>query len=468
MRQERTISKLKKYAVLSILLCLCVLTLLNVGAAWLEERSGLTADMTDNKLYSLSEDTKRELGKLSSNVDIYSVSMLYGENTMLEAVLAAFNRESDQVNLYRVKSHISEKILEKIGVDKNAAQGNYIVVANEDLSRYQLLYEDDMFVKDDEGMNIAMKAEMKVTSAMKYVATGVMRKIKLLSGHMETSAIQLTELWNLLDNTNSQVEVCQLSEEGLDPQNDLLLVIGPKTDLEEEEYEKITEFLGQGGNAVFMMSRAELDQATGTMKIYLGNMERFNSIFKEYGIQVNQDMVMSNDLNAVSIDASTISMALSNHPICQGVEDKVVMSQCGSVTVGEGAEIIASTSPKSYSKELSMDIATLKQEEGDKAGPFGVAAVGKKGNSTIVVYSSASMAKDGALSIEGNKRLVMNTIEYAWEQEDSLEIGSKNLSASRGMDVPRAVTAILSVVLIPMLVVLAGIWTIGGRNKKGR
>ena len=73
-------------------------------------------------------------------------------------------------------------------------------------------------------------------------------------------------------------------------------------------------------------------------------MDRFNHIFARYGIQLNQDMIMSSDLNAVSIDAATISMVIADHPICEGIDETVVLSQCSSLNVTDGAEIILSLS----------------------------------------------------------------------------------------------------------------------------
>ena len=470
-RGKTTISKLKKYSVFSILVFLAVLICVNLGASWLEEQAGLTADMTDNQLYSLSGDTKRELDQLDQTIDIYSVSMPYGENEMIQAVLSAYGAASDKIALHIIHPNMSQRTLEELGLSSDSmAQGNFVVVTNGDRSRYRVIYEEDMFLQDSSGENISLRAEMKVTSAIRYVSTGVVQKIKLLAGHMETPTIQLTELLNLLDMTNSQVELCQLADDDatLDPQNDILLAIAPKTDLEEAEYEKLSEFLAQGGNAIFMMSRAETDETASATKIYLNDMDRFNHIFARYGIQLNQDMIMSSDLNAVSIDAATISMVIADHPICEGIDETVVLSQCSSLNVTDGAEIILSTSEQSYAKQLSADITTLKKEAGDAEGPFGVVAVGRdeEADSTIVVYSSASLVQDGALALEGNKKLLLNTVDYAWERDDSLDIANKELGGTWDMDIQRTVVAAVCIAFIPLLAVAAGIWIITGRNKK--
>ena len=85
-----------------------------------------------------------------------------------------------------------------------------------------------------------------------------------------------------------------------------------------------------------------------------------------------------------------------------------------------------------------------------------------------MVFTSASLVKDEVLAIEGNQSLVRNTVDYVWQREDNLNIGTKSLAAAEGMEVQRTIVAAVSIAFIPMFIVAIGIWAIAGRNKKRR
>jgi ABC-type uncharacterized transport system involved in gliding motility auxiliary subunit len=124
--------------------------------------------------------------------------------------------------------------------------------------------------------------------------------------------------------------------------------------------------------------------------------------------------------------------------------------------------LIANTSQFSWAeRDLSLfDQGVAQQDNGDKSGPLGVAAVGEIGEKNrIAVFGSADFVSNRFFDFSGNSDLFLNTINWIVGDEKLISIRPK--VAQKGeLTITRnqlSVIFIVTVVLLPSIVLFSGI-----------
>ena len=139
------------------ILIVAVLLLAAAVLSGVESAQGGGIDLTDNGVYTLSDETCGMLDALDVNIDIYTLYSPGNENRIITALLKKFAANSTMLAVSNVDPSGSR---EEISFAENAsglAVGS-IIVALEDGSRYTVLSSGSLYVTDGEGTALVTEA----------------------------------------------------------------------------------------------------------------------------------------------------------------------------------------------------------------------------------------------------------------------------------------------------------------------
>lgn len=275
-------------------MALVLTILLNIFGALLTERFGLTADLTQNKLYQLSGETVEYLQTLKQPV---SIQMLAREEIF--AGVSAYNAQANEI-LHKFAQNGKNVTLSYVDFVKDPTfasrypsltmkQGDVLVSSGE---KYRLVKTEELFNYSTTAANqlviASSKAEQSLLTAVLNVTSEEKVTVAVIGGHAE---YEMPAFQTLLTNNNYALSNVNLLTGTLAPETKIALLIAPKTDLSAEEIDKLDAFLandGQYGKTLLYCADAEQGR--------LPNMEAF---LKEWGVSVDDGAVFETDENRV-------------------------------------------------------------------------------------------------------------------------------------------------------------------------
>lgn len=470
-------SFVKRYSLLSICLLLVALIILNVGLTFLAHRSGLRLDLSQKRLYSLSQESLATLSNLDQETAIYYISSPQNQDELITLLLETYASASPQVNLIMSNPENDLRITQRFGLEEN---GSYVVVSLPDGSRFRVLPIQDLYLTNTKTGALATTAELKITSALQYVDTGVTQSIRFLEGHGETSPSNLTNLLIYLDSRNFELSTLNLlsSSATLDPASDIVVVVSPQSDISYEETLLLNNFLDNGGRMLLLMDNSKYNKNTGTLQLFLSSLPNFQGLLARYNLVLNQDLIIGSDLTTAGIGATKLMVTVLESPLAQENGElppgqSVVFGEASSITITQEYEDVTVTpllvsQSSCYAKSLHYPINLLQEEE-DATGPFYTGALAQKGDSKVILYSTSSFVGNEEIGISGNLDLLLTSIDSLNRSDLSLDITPKQLGQNP-LDFPgdasKMLLTICIVILLPAGVLALGFLLWARRRKR--
>ena len=290
-------AKNKRFTALAWILAILVL-IVAVPLNLIFERVNVNFDLTPNKMYTLTETTRDYLDKLDAmgkTVDVYFLTKLDDLKDDLECLalyrtLLAY-KEHKCINLIDFDPDTDPESLRKINPNGiyNLSSGDFLFVYNGLVKRLpgSLMYTYQLD-EDEKVVGAEFRAENYFTGYIKSVVEGITPTVYFLSGHNEVPLSEMTKLQANLGNYNYGAKELNLMTDGHIPSDCCILVIAsPKTDLTEEEYNKILVYAQNGGHLSILMSPDDSDT------IFM-NIEK---LLSNYCIGMNYNRVEETDSN---------------------------------------------------------------------------------------------------------------------------------------------------------------------------
>lgn len=416
----------------TVLMFLGILVALN----WISNRQHKRWDLTANKQFSLSDQTKKILTELQKPLAIkgfYEGGPTGGERQMRDQ-LEEYGYSSKQVSVEYI-----DAVKDPIRAKSYAVQTYGTVV---------LEY-------DGRTERAAQADEQTLTNALKKVIEGQAKKIYFVQGHGEHSSADTDRrrgysvIAEALASDNFEVALLPLAQDGKVPDDATVLVIaGPQTDFFVPELDAVRAFLKKGGKLMLL-----LDPADKTSAVPLPNLIAFA---KEWGITVGDDIVVDASGVGRMINAGPeVPIAMPVEPAHAITRDFRLMTAfplTRSVTPAEGgtdgkvAQKVLQTSPQSWAEtDLKGLFATSRPApepaKGDKQGPVSIAAAVTaaapdapapatadlpKPESRVVVVGDSDFMSNSAIGIQGNRDLALNIANWLAQQENLIAIRPKD------------------------------------------
>ena len=451
-------------ASVSVLIVLGILIAVN----YLSTKQNKRWDLTENRQYSLSEQTVKLLRGLNAPVKF----LVFDQADRLERFkprLNEFAYNSDKVQV------------EYIDADKRPVQAKEY-----EIQSYGTVVVDYMGRRE----RVTTDNEQDLTNALIKVLNPQEKRVYFLSGHGEkdptdTERVGYSSIIDTLRRDNYQWEKLILAQTNAVPQNATVLVLaGPKTDLLDTEAELLRRYLAANGKLLVMLDPPENFKTPAPMPNLTG-------LLKEWGITPTDSVIV--DVSGLT-NVASVPVAAPPYPT-HAITDRfnliTMFPMTRAIVPAAGAPAERTAQPFVQTTQRAWaetNLSTLEQadalrpetDKGDLAGPVTIAlavavpskaetpsAEKKEGEESkspetrVVVFGDSDFVANAYLGIEGNGDLFMNTVNWLAQQESLIAIRPKQAADRRLTMTANHITGMfwLSIVLVPAFVLGTGVYT---------
>jgi ABC-type uncharacterized transport system involved in gliding motility auxiliary subunit len=429
------------YLAIYVIVILAVL-----GAAnYLASQNNKSFDSTANKRYTLSDQTKKIVSGLKSNVNID----YFDKST-------AFTRAKDLLDRY---ANLSGKVkVNYIDPDKKPDQARMAGVRNYG----SIIVENGL--KKEEAKSLS---EEEVTGALIRTLKTVERTACFVtgSGELSTESTDRGGISNFkasLEKSSFKTQVISFFEKTEVPSTCTVVIIaGPKRDYLQAAVDGLKKFLDNSGKVLFMIDPA-IDFGKGDSN---AGSPLIAKMLEGYGVTLNNDLVI--DASGVGQlfgfnEASPIVTKYESHAITSPMSGQATVFPISrSMDVKSPAEKLFQSSSNSYATAkltppISIDPAK------DKKGPFTLGAAettAGKGRFVVVGSSSAAANQIFGISQVGNRDLFLNMMNWLTADEDLISIRPKD-PEDRRISMTRSQMTMLfytAVIFFPLIIIVSGV-----------
>jgi ABC-type uncharacterized transport system involved in gliding motility auxiliary subunit len=416
-----------------------------IVANWLADHHNKTVDVTANKQFTLSDETKKVTGNLKKDVTIY----YFDRSDSYDRARDMFDRYKNLSSKIKVDYVDPEKKPDIARVEGARAMGDIIIDNGEKKETAKGLTEEEL------------------TGALVRASKNGAKTVCFINGSGEhtladTDREGYSAMKDALEKNNYKTDTISLIEKPEIPKTcSVVVVAGPKHDYLQPEIDALKTFVTGGGRAVF-----NFDPVLNLPTEKMGETPALAALVSEWGVTPNGDVIL--DLSSASRLFGQISPVVGSyeqHPIVRVMQDNAtVYPLARSLEVKSPAEKLFSSTTDSYS--LTNPKLPIKESEIEtaKKGPFvlGAAATigtGDKQGRIVVVGSSGWMANSMMSAPVGNRDLALNMVNWLTSDEDLISIRPKEPEDRRLHVTGSAIRIIFltSVVFLPLIVIVSGV-----------
>lgn len=424
-----------------IVVAVAITVLVNIMVGQLPT-SWTSLDLTSQKLYSLTDQTKSFLETLEEDISIYVLVSEDSADTTVAQTLKRYEEASEHIMVEYIDPTINPMFHTQYTSSSISSQS--LIVVGEKRSKvidYSIMYESELDYSTYSYVTTGYDGEGQITSAIDYVTSDDLPKAYVLEGHSEyTLSSTFTEA---LEKENVELETINLLEYDEVPEDAAcLLILAPSSDLSTDDKDKVIAYLEQGGKVITTTMYTEKE------------LTNYEALLAYMGITVVDGMVVEGNsgyyyqspfylLPEVEYSDYTTGLYGSYYvfaPYAQGLQ---LSTEDAAVTYTE----ILTTSNGAYSKVDLLNATDYTKTEGDVEGPFvlGVEAVKaietseaaeeaetEGAEATMVVYSCSELFTDSTNQMVGgaNQVLFTNTVSKFVDHEVSSSIPVKSYEVS--------------------------------------
>jgi ABC-type uncharacterized transport system involved in gliding motility auxiliary subunit len=439
-------TKFAAYTTVYVLVVLAVIGVLN----FLANRYNKSADLTANKKFTLSDETRKVAGGLKQDVTI----TYWNQPT-------AFQGAHDLLDRYK---NLSAKIDVKYeDTDKNRTQAIAAGV------KQQGTIFVDIANKHQEAKSLT---EEEITGAMVRALKGGQRTACFVLGSGEhsiddadrtgySSAKQLAESNNYKTQTIKLLEKPEIPKECT-----IVVVAGPAHDYIAPEVAALKNFVEGGGRAVFL-----LDPPLMFAQQQIDENKALTDLLAAWGVTMDKDLVLdTSGVGQVFGMGPEIPLVTTydSHAIVRPMKDVPSgFPIARSLDVKNGdktmVEKLFETSSNSFAT-ANLKSSDIRPSPTDKKGPLTLGAAGTyngggpNGAGRFVVVGSSRWIDNSFLRFNGNRDLFLNMLNWLSSDEDLISIRPKETEDRRLSLTARQMMLVFysSVLAIPLLVIAMG------------
>ena len=440
------------------------------------QRFDKRTDLTRDRLYSLSEPTRKILKSLNTEIHITTfmsetVSAVDRQRTM--EMLELYQRETDFLTIFHANPYIDIQLVEKYNIRR---------------------YGTVIFEASGRQEKVTIIEEQKFTSAILKLIRKKTKKIYFTVGHEERSVDDFnstgySEVKAELENQNyAAVSLSLLAQPAVPADCEVLVIAGPKNALTSREIGLVSRYLAQNGKLLLLLDPS----VTSAKDVNNGLVQ----LMKRWGITIGNDLVVDRVSFVFELGPTAPFSSFEPHDITRSaMQVSIPFPVTRSVTPLEDRK--ASLSVKSLVKTInptgvSWAETQRKTDETfnteaytpglDMSGPVSIAVVAEERNEThqpgtssqqsgntetettesptrIVVFGDSDFAAN-LFFRAASRDLFLATINWLTLEEDLVAIRPIDLrqQALRQMAVQDILLVqITSVFLIPLIVFIAGL-----------
>lgn len=474
------------FSTIMVVLAIAIVVVLNVIASAVETKAGLKIDLTSNKIYSLSAQTesnirsimnkKNENGEYSNEFVIYSFANDYTQDNLIGKTLERYAALSNNITLSVLDPAKDSILRNKFTGVGDQVEDKTVVVFNSKKNSFRVIKYEDMYYTDKENNVSYWTLEQKLTSAFMFLDSGrAQTNVYFLTGHGETvTNVKFSERAKLLkeklEEENFKVDNIDLAMNDL-RSGDILIVIGPSSDISEQDRDKVIKFLDANGKALFF-----LDPSSSRLK-------NFEAILDHYMIKFKNEIVCENDesRHAQNSLLDLVPEVISNKEITNGIinsKSSVYAGSCAYLEEYNPSSDLLTVLPLLNTSDRSVCIPyedyitgayenKMSEYTEEKRRCIGLALYQKDSSSMqidegtrICVFSSSELALGERSGSAGNVSLIKNCVNWVDNKTNTISISgvqmnAYELSIADAATVKTLVTIVI--IVIPVLILGGGV-----------
>ncbi len=474
------------FSTIMVVLAIAIVVVLNVIASAVETKAGLKIDLTSNKIYSLSAQTesnirsimnkKNENGEYSNEFVIYSFANDYTQDNLIGKTLERYAALSNNITLSVLDPAKDSILRNKFTGVGDQVEDKTVVVFNSKKNSFRVIKYEDMYYTDKENNVSYWTLEQKLTSAFMFLDSGrAQTNVYFLTGHGETvTNVKFSERAKLLkeklEEENFKVDNIDLAMNDL-RSGDILIVIGPSSDISEQDRDKVIKFLDANGKALFF-----LDPSSSRLK-------NFEAILDHYMIKFKNEIVCENDESRHTQNSplDLVPEVISNKEITNGIinsKSSVYAGSCAYLEEYNPSSDLLTVLPLLNTSDRSVCIPyedyitgayenKMSEYTEEKRRCIGLALYQRDSSSMqidegtrICVFSSSELALGERSGSAGNVSLIKNCVNWVDNKTNTISISgvqmnAYELSIADAATVKTLVTIVI--IVIPVLILGGGV-----------
>lgn len=251
---------------------------------WIRKQDLPKLDVTENKIYTLSDASINEIKNVDRDVKIYIYG--YNENDTIINLLKQYKNNCQNINYEIINNDNNLDIVKKY----NLEEGNQALVFEVGETN-KILYASDLYSYDYTTYQQIDLTENSITNTILNLTIAEKPKIYFLTGHDELSFENyLTTILAYLQNEVFDYTTLNLLTTNTIPEDcDLVAVISPQKDLLEQEVNTLQAYINNGGNIIFTSDLYTTENVT---------LPNWQKILDMYGATVETGSIYETDSNA--------------------------------------------------------------------------------------------------------------------------------------------------------------------------
>jgi len=327
-------------------------------------------DLTLDKRYSISKESKKILSEVAEDVTIYALFKTGGGNLQYETLLNEYAQASNHITVVYKDPYLYPTFVEAYKTD--AAESipvDSIIV--ESAKRFKVIRADELYTLgfDYESYQQYVKSmdiEPRVTNAVRYVSQDNTPKIYQITNHSEVPIPETMQ--KQITMANYEVFPLNIFEEDIPEDTDILMLTTPVRDYSPGEAQKVKDYLSSGGRALILYDAAQTPAAN------------FLSIMQAYCVTHNNDFIFEGSrANYMGTYQYLLLPDKAAHDITNNLPANTYVVSISSSGLSPSSAVrnsikiepILVTSKQSYAK--TGETESTNKEANDASGPFDIA-----------------------------------------------------------------------------------------------
>ena len=455
-----------------VMCAICVVVNLVVSALPAKYTS---IDCSATKLYSLTSDTKDRVSKLDEDITIYVLNSKKSKDAKIDETINRYKDLSIHIKVIYVDPATSPKFYQDY--TDTTPTTNSLIIESKNRSKvidYNDIYEYDSssyyYGYQSQSSITGYDAEGQITSAIEYVTMDAdeLPVIYQITGHNETEIG--SNFQSVVSKANANLRSLELFNEEKVPEDATAIIINsPTVDFNEEDAQKVIDYLNGGGKALIIGCYAYNDELTN-----------FNKILAAYNVSFKTGVVAENDSSKYYQNPLYLLPTVETTDYTSDATDGYVFlaGSCAISYPDDTDDVtytkLLSTSDSAVLKKDWKNITTSKAEDGDENGPFttGLAVNDSSTGASIVVFgtpyvvddsydnsvsgNNADLFKDVITSMTGNVELASSVIPVKDYTLSNITINT----------LQAVITGLIIMIAVPILLIIIGIVVWAMRRKK--
>lgn len=470
-RAAHRTTRRQKYLLLSgatTFLIVVALVLINVLTVYITDRYPVTVDLTPQKVFQLTDQSKEYIAQLNQPVSVQVMTseenFISGGEYYVQAneVLKEYTKYSDQITLEYVDLLQNPSLASQY---EDIQIGDIVVSSG---NRSQTLTAYDLFNVESGsyyGSYItSSKAEQAMTSAILNVTSETQVKAGVLTGHGEQSPDGLT---SLMENNNFEIVTITPATEEIPQDVDVLIWMAPINDPDQEVLDRIDAFLSDNEDKTLLYF-ADTTQP---------ELPRLQAFLEKWGIGVESSSIIETDSqHIINMNPYFSTTTILNDKLTDTMTDTSIpitmpfarpLEQVYETNMDISTEILLQSTDTTTTIPYGITEDQLQNWTPEEYGPFPLAILSTKSfedgsTSQLLAFGSAVSLSDSLLSSGSfcNADYYLSVLNTLTHRENVISIQSKTLGGQElGLNTMQVfIIGVGFMIVLPVVVLVCGLY----------